>query len=120
MEIYPNATARIVKRLIGDRCLWKSPGGLDMGGDNMLPTPESNSYAIHLFVGKHRRRILDTLPLPPFALLDGAHCVDDLKDLTLFYDLTPTRENPYPDQPALSGWDETAAVVFSMLGDHID
>ena len=71
-------------------------------------------------VGKHMRRILDTLPLTPFALLDGARCVDDLEDLTIFYDLTPTRENPYPDQPALSRWDETAAVVLSVLGDQID
>ena len=101
-------------------CLWKSPGGLDMGGGNVLPTPESNSYTTHLFFGKYRRRMLDPLPLTPYALLDGGCCVADIKLSMIFYDLTQTRENLFPNEPALSRWDQTSAVMFSLLGDQID
>ena len=120
MDIFPDAAAGIIKRLIGSKFLWKNPKGPSMGGDIMLPIPDTNIYAIHLFVGGHKRRILDTLPLAPYFLLDGARCVDDVTDITLFYDLTPIRENPYPNQPALERWDEVTGVVFSVLGDDIN
>ena len=120
MEIFPDATAGIIKRLIGSKFLWKTPKGPNMGGDNMLPIPDTNIYAIHLFVGGHKRRILDTLPLAPYFMLDGARRVDDLTDITLFYDLTPIRDNPYPEHAALNRWDEVAGVVFSVLGPRID
>ena len=63
--------------------------------------------------------MLDPLPLTPYALLDGGRCVADIEFLTIFYDLTPTRDNPYPNESALSRWDQTAAVMFSLFGEHI-
>ena len=64
--------------------------------------------------------MLDPLPLTPYALLDGGRCVADIKFLAIFYDLTPTRENPYPNEPALLRWDQTTAVMFSLPGNQID
>ena len=120
MEVYPHATASIMKRLIGSKFLWNTPKGPSMADDIMLPVPDTNIYTVHLFVGGHKRRILDTLPLAPFFMLDGARCVQDLTDITLFYDLTPIRDNPYPNHAGLERWDEVAGVAFSVLGSRID
>ena len=90
-----------------------------MGRNKMLPTPESNSYALHLFFGKPKRRMLDLLPLTPYALLGDVCCIKDIEYLTFFYDLNPTRESLYPNKPTLLKWDDAAPVAFCLFGPQI-